>query len=101
MTEKRKPHYDLARIQANVARLGAAAFTKSALDGGRAMGLMTAEMLAVIAALTRRDFYKSMTTYADYRIWQDVYCAETPVRKKAYIKITLRDAAPVIQFKER
>jgi len=25
----------------------------------------------------------------------------TPVRKDAYIKITLRDAAPVIQFKEK
>jgi hypothetical protein len=31
--EKLKPHYDLARIQADVARLGVAAFTKSALDG--------------------------------------------------------------------
>jgi motility quorum-sensing regulator/GCU-specific mRNA interferase toxin len=99
--EKRTPHYDLARVQADVARLGAAAFTKSAMDGGRTMGLTTAEMLAVIVSLTRRDFYKSMTTYADHRVWQDVYRASTPVRKDAYIKITLRDAAPVIQFKER
>jgi len=52
--EKRTPHYDLARLQADVAQLGAAAFTKSALDGGRMMGLTTAEMLAVIASLTRR-----------------------------------------------
>jgi len=99
--EKRTPHYDLGRIQADVARLGAAAFTKTALDGGRSMGLTTADMLAVIASLSRRDFYKSMTTFADHRVWQDVYHAATPVRKDAYIKITLRDAAPVIQFKER
>ena len=99
--EKRKPHCDLARVQADVARLGAAAFTKTALDGGRDMGLTTAEMLAVIAALTRRNFQKSMTTYTDHRIWQDVYHAPTPVRREAYIKITLRDAAPVIQFKEK
>jgi motility quorum-sensing regulator/GCU-specific mRNA interferase toxin len=99
--EKRTPHYDLARVQADVARLGAAAFTKSALDGGRTMGLTTAEMLAVMAALARRNFYKSMTTYADHRVWQDVYHAATPVRRDAYIKITLRDAAPVIQFKEK
>ena len=99
--EKRTPHYDLACVQADVARLGAAAFTKTALDGGRAMGLTSAEMLAVIASLTRRDFHKSMTSYADHRVWQDVYHAATPVRKEAYIKITLRDAAPVIQFKER
>jgi motility quorum-sensing regulator/GCU-specific mRNA interferase toxin len=44
---------------------------------------------------------ETMTTYADHRVWQDVYHAATPVRKEAYIKITLRDAAPVIQFKER
>ncbi len=66
--EKRTPHYDLARIQADVARLGAAAFTKTALDGGRAMGLTTAEMLAVIASLSRRHFYKSMTSYADRHV---------------------------------
>ena len=99
--EKRTPHYDLARVQADVARLGAAAFTKSALDGARAMGLLTSEMLNVIAALTRRDFYKLMTTYADRRVWQDVYHAPTPVRRDAYIKITQRDAALVIQFKEK
>jgi motility quorum-sensing regulator / GCU-specific mRNA interferase toxin len=99
--EKRKPHYELARVQADVARRGAAAFTKSALDGGRAMGLTSDEMLAVIASLSRHDFYKSMTTYADHRTWQDVYHADTPVGREAYIKITMRDAAPVIQFKEK
>jgi motility quorum-sensing regulator/GCU-specific mRNA interferase toxin len=84
-----------------VGRLGAAAFTKAAPDGGREMGLTSDEMLAVIAALTRRDFYKSMTTYADHRIWQDVYHAATPVGKQAHIKVTMRDVAPVIQFKEK
>jgi motility quorum-sensing regulator / GCU-specific mRNA interferase toxin len=99
--EKRTPHYDLARIQIEVARLGAAAFTKAALDGGRTMGLTTGEMLAVMAALTRRNFYKAMTTYADHRIWQDVYHAVTPIHKEAYIKVTMRDLALVIQFKEK
>ena len=56
--DKRTPHYDLVHIQADEARLGVAAFTRTALDGGRAMGLTTGEMLAIIAALTRRDFYK-------------------------------------------
>jgi motility quorum-sensing regulator / GCU-specific mRNA interferase toxin len=88
------------RIQEQVRRMGAAAFTKTALDGGREMGLTAAEMLAVISSLSRRNFYKSMTTYADHRVWQDVYHADTPVKKQAYIKITLRDMAPVIQFKE-
>jgi len=75
--------------------------TKTALDGGRDMGLTSGEMLAVTAGLTRRNFHKSMTTCADHRIWQDVYHAPTPVDKDAYIKITMRDAEPVIQFKEK
>jgi len=99
--EKRTPQYDLARIQAGVARLGAAAFTKTAMDGGRRMGLTTVEMLAVIASLSRRSFYKSMTTHTDHRVWQDVYHAATLAKKDAYIKITLRETAPVIQFKEK
>ena len=99
--EKRSPHYDLVRIQAEVVRLGAAAFTRTALDGGRAMGLTSSEMLGVIAALSRNNFYKSMTSYADHRVWQDVYHAPTPVRREAYIKVTLREGAPVIQFKEK
>ena len=99
--EKRTPHHDLVAIQRDATRLGVAAFTRTALDGGRAMGLTTAQMLAVLASLSRRDFYKSMTTHADHRVWQDVYHAATPVRKDAYIKLTRRDAAVVIQFKEK
>ncbi len=83
---KPTPHYDFVAIQAQVVRLGPAAFSRTALDGGRDMGLTSREMLAVIAALTRRDFYKSMTAYADQRIWQDVYHAPTPFIKKAYIQ---------------
>src|ERR1035441_9051826 len=93
--EKPTPHYDLAAVQAQVARLGAAAFTKTALDGGRDMGLTSREMLAVIAVLTRRNFSKSMTTHADHRIWQDVYYSPTPGSEEAYIKITMHDAAEI------
>jgi hypothetical protein len=46
-------------------------------------------------------FFKSMTTYADHRVWQDIYHSPTPIGKTVYITITLRDTAPVIQFKER
>jgi motility quorum-sensing regulator/GCU-specific mRNA interferase toxin len=99
--EKLRPHYDLATIKALVARLGAAAFTKTAMDGGRAMGMTMSEMLAVVAGMERGDFYKSMTTLHDHKVWQDVYHVETPVAKTAYVKVTMRDDAPVIQFKEK
>ncbi len=90
--EKATPHHDIVAVRAMVE----ASFTKTALDGGRMMGLTSREMLAVVLGLERSMFYKSMTTYAGHRIWQDVYHAPTPVGRVAYIKITLRDAAPVI-----
>lgn len=65
------------------------------------MGLTTFEMLQVIAGLSRRDFYKSMTTYADHRVWQDVYHASVPGGRVAYIKLTQVNDRPVVQFKER
>jgi motility quorum-sensing regulator/GCU-specific mRNA interferase toxin len=65
------------------------------------MGLTSREMLTVVAELTRRHFYKSMTTYADHSIWQDVYYSPTPADREAHIKITMRHTAPVIQFKEK
>jgi motility quorum-sensing regulator/GCU-specific mRNA interferase toxin len=54
--EKRAPHYDLSWVQSEVAKAGVAAFTKTALDGGRLMGLTTAEMLVVVASLRGEIF---------------------------------------------
>jgi motility quorum-sensing regulator/GCU-specific mRNA interferase toxin len=65
------------------------------------MELKTAKMLAVIASLTRREFYRSMTTFSDHRLWQEVYHAATPVRRMPLSRSPLRDAAPVIQFEEK
>ncbi len=98
--EKRKAHYDLAAVIVVVRARRAAAFTKTAIDGARMMGLTSSEMIDVVCGLKRGHLYKSMTTYGDNSVWQDVYHAETPAGK-AYVKITLRaDGAPVIQFKE-
>ncbi len=101
--EKSKPHYPLSEIQAEVVRRGAAAFTRTALNNGRAMGLTVTQLVAVVRGLNRSDFYKSMTTHSDHRVWQDVYHAQTPVGKAAYVKVTGTDdgSPPVIQFKEQ
>jgi motility quorum-sensing regulator/GCU-specific mRNA interferase toxin len=65
-----------------------------------AMGLTGNEAVGVVLTMTRSMFYKSMTTHADPSIWQDVYHAPCPNGKTAYIKVTLRAGAVVIQFKE-
>lgn len=56
-------------------------------------------MLAVIEALAPRDFYKSMTTHADHRVWQDVYRPSTAVGR-IYLKLTVIDDVLVVSFKE-
>lgn len=70
------------------------------------MGLEESEMRAVIAKLTTRNLFKSMTETRDNTIWQDVYHAMTPVGIVAYINITgYTDGhfsrPPVIQFKRK
>ena len=55
----------------------------------------------MVLGLQAHNFYKSMTTHADHRVWQDVYHARCPNGRVAYIKLTLRDdGVVVIQFKE-
>ena len=98
--EEKKAHYDLSAIIFDVRRLRAAAFTKTSIDGGRLMGFTSTEMVEVVCSLSNRHLYKSMTTYADSKIWQDVYHIQT-VKGAVYIKVTLSDQGPpVIQFKE-
>ena len=67
--EKRTPHCKLAVIKAMVAA-GQVLTTFSALAGGAAMGFGFEEIVGIVAALTTHDFYKSMTTHADHRVWQ-------------------------------
>lgn len=56
--EKRKPHYPLAEIKAAITRLGLDAFTATALQG-----------MAVVLGLQPEMLFKSMTTFADHRVW--------------------------------
>lgn len=100
--EKRTPHYNLADVQAVVADQTSRPFTATALRGGLDLGLTETEMRVVVLALSRQDFYKSMTTHADHREWQDVYHGVTEEGLSAYIKITVySDRPPIIQFKAK
>jgi motility quorum-sensing regulator/GCU-specific mRNA interferase toxin len=57
-------------------------------------------MCAVVMSLTPRHFYKSMTTQADHRIWQDVYRARTAHGDEVYLKLTVIDDVLIVSFKE-
>eukprot|EP01036_Dinobryon_divergens_P058517 gene58517-78060_t len=70
--EKRAPHCQLTKVKALV-EAGKVRATRSARLGATALDLDLSGMLAVVTALTPADFYKSITTHADYKVWQDVY----------------------------
>lgn len=97
--EKRTPHYPLAGIRLLLAE-GKVRATVTALSGAAALGLGFDEMTAIVAALTPADFYKSMTTHADHRIWQDVYRPRTAVRD-VYLKLTVIGNVLIVSFKQR
>ncbi len=101
--EKRTPHYKLSKVQQTVADPASQPFTISALRGGLALGLEEKEMRQVVLALSRHDFYKTMTTHKDHRVWQDVYHSMTRDGIPVYIKITdfTDGRPPVIQFKAK
>jgi len=96
--EKRTPHCKLAVVKAMVAA-GKVRATFSALAGGAAMGLGFGQIVDCVAALTSRDFYKSMTTHADRRVWQDVYRPKRPAGE-VYLKLTVLDDVLIVSFKE-
>lgn len=51
-------------------------------------------------SLTPANFHKSMTTHADYRIWQDVYHTKTASGDDVYLKLTVIDDVLIVSFKE-
>ncbi len=89
--EKRTPHYRLSEIQAQMDTVQGLRLTESAKVGIRRAGMANADAVEVVQSLSRRNFYKSMTSQADHRVWQDVYHAEWN-GLELYVKFQ-RDAA--------
>ena len=99
MTEKRKPTYDLEAFKAATPRMRV---TVVAARSATALGFGRAEIVATIKGMQRSQFYKSMTSYVDHRIWQDVYHVPSPAGV-LYVKFTADAVAEfsLLSFKEK
>ena len=97
--EKHTPHCKLSAVKALVAE-GKVRATHSAHLQARKLGIDETGMRDVVLALTPADFYKSMTTHADHKIWQDVYRPST-YAGNIYLKLTVVDLVLIVSFKER
>ena len=87
MTEKRKPSYQLESFKMAAGSRSGFRATASAIKGAAAIGFGRKEMVAVIPGMKQDHFYKSMTGYADHRVWQDVYHVPSSAGS-LYIKFT-------------
>jgi motility quorum-sensing regulator / GCU-specific mRNA interferase toxin len=99
--EKRKPHHSLRHIKAafaDPARLNRSFDSKRGAD---ALQMNDEAVVAVIQGLTQSDFDKSMTSYSNHRIWQDVYRPNIN-KTELYVKFTVDSmgALFLISFKE-
>ena len=96
--EKSVPHSKLAVVKTLMSQ-GKVRTTFSARQGALELGLDEQGICAVVTALSEQDFYKSMTTHADHRVWQDVYRPVTPMGD-VYLKLTVIDDVLIVSFKE-
>jgi len=102
MTEKRKPTYDLRAFKAAFDDVDKLHVTGTALRTAAATGVGRAEIVATIQTIQRTHFYKSMTSFGDHRVWQDVYHVPSEVGT-LYVKFTA-DAVTeflLLSFKEK
>lgn len=96
--EKSTPHCKLSVIKVMI-EAGKVRTTFSALSGAEMLGFDLDGMMAVVMALKSSDFYKSMTSHADHRVWQDVYRPTTSAGD-VYLKLTVIDDVLIVSFKE-
>jgi len=96
--EKWTPHCKLAVVRRLIAE-GKVRMTRTALVGGAALGLDALAIVEVVKTLAPADFYKSMTTHDDHRVWQDVY-RPTTAAGEVYLKLTVVEYVLVVSFKE-
>ena len=96
--DKRTPHCNLSTIKALV-DAGRVSSTQSARQGAAVMGIDFDAMCGILKELTTSDFYKSMTTHTDHKVWQDVYRPST-AQGDVYLKLTVIDDVLIVSFKE-
>ena len=96
--EKNTPHCKLVAVKALIAD-GKVRMTTVSVSGALLMGFDRKAAINVVMHLENTDFYKSMTTHADHRVWQDVYHPAT-TSGDVYLKLTVIEDVLIVSFKE-
>jgi motility quorum-sensing regulator/GCU-specific mRNA interferase toxin len=75
MAIKRKPHHDLAAVQAKFAQVETLEITRTAVEGARALGYSLEDIVEAVRELEPSDFIKSETAHSppNSKVWHDSY----------------------------
>jgi motility quorum-sensing regulator/GCU-specific mRNA interferase toxin len=75
MAIKRKPHHNLAAVQAKFAQVETLEITRTAVEGARALGYSLKDIVEAVQALESGDFIKSETAHSppNSKVWHDTY----------------------------
>ena len=95
--EKFSPSYILSEFKSSDFRI-----TKTAQKNAEDLGFELKDIREVVSIMELKHFYKSMTSYANHKIWQDVY--HVPFQNMIlYVKFTqnLISEFTLLSFKEK
>lgn len=95
--EKFTPTYDLEEFKRSDFEI-----TKTAQKSAENLGFKLSDIDEVISSMNQKHFYKSMTSYVNHKIWQDVY--HVPYEDLIlYVKFTknLISEFTLLSFKEK
>ncbi len=93
--EKRTPTYDLDGFRQEFCSAKALRMTRTAQDCTLQLGLTLQDVVQVVQSMKRAHFYKSMTSYVDQRVWQDVYHVPW-AHLVLYVKLTVDELGRLI-----
>jgi motility quorum-sensing regulator/GCU-specific mRNA interferase toxin len=101
--EKRKPSHDLEAFKQVCGDPERLEMTETAIKSAQQLGFRRTDVARLIETMNRGMFYKSMTSHADSRRWQDVYHVPARSGLTIYLKFT-NDVVTeffVLSFKEK
>ncbi len=102
VTEKKKPSHDLEAFQQAFASVEVLKVTGTAVRDAAALDFGRQEIIDILQTMRPAHFYKSMTSHADHRVWQDVYHVPS-VAGVLYVKFTsdVLTGFYLLSFKEK
>ena len=97
--DKKKPTYDLESFKSYLSCQDVGCVTKTAFKSALQLGFNHKTLVEFLNTIQRQHFYKSTTSFADHKVWQDVYLVDY---EETTIKFTATPSGfRLLSFKEK